>query len=206
MSRLAELQRRAYARDSSAEERASAQAELVALRGRMPPTFDPPRATLWPRPHRLWILGIVVAVLLGGAIIAGAQHPPSSLLIFERAQSQRDLTAPTWLPVTSYHNRVGDHPDLSSVRWLTSVDEWEVYVYLTETDGLCLRTASGLSGGGTCTSLAAFERYGIVYSFATRPVADPDYISIFWGPTGAPRVYDRVPEELYRAGIEDRVP
>jgi hypothetical protein len=206
MAGLAELQRRAYARDSSAQERAEAEAELALLRGRIATEFELPRPPLWSRPHRLWMLGLVVAALLGGAIVAGAQHPPSSLLLFERTQDSRDLEAPTWLPVTSYHNRVGDRPDLSSLRWLTSVDEWEVYVYLTETDGLCLRTASGLSGGGKCTSLEAFERYGIVYSFATRPVADPDYISIFWGPTGAPRVYDQVPEELYRAGVEGRIP
>lgn len=206
MPGLAELQRRAYARDSTPEQRAAAEAALAVLRGRGGTRFEPPHPTLWLRPRRLWILGIVVAAVLGGAIVAGAQHPPSSLLIFERPQNSRDLQAPTWLPVTSYHNRIGDRPDLSSVRWLTSVDEWDVYVYLTATDGVCLRTASGLSGGGRCTSLAEFERYGIVHSFARRPVADTDYISIFWGPTGEPRVYDEVPEELYRTGVEKRIP
>lgn len=216
MTELAELQRRAYARESTAEERAAAERELAALRASMdarreiealhaslaatqpidtePAQFGIPEHWSVPHPHpaALWMLA---ALSLAGAVASSVLPARPSLEVFDRPATAADRGGPEWLGRTS----IGE-VSAGPMRWLGADRGWNIYGILTDDDRVCLWVADPTSGNGGCTSLTAFETGGL--GIGAKRADEPEYLTVFWGPTGDARLYELPIEEVLRSGLE----
>ncbi|MCU1410693.1 MAG: hypothetical protein JWR04_1400 [Rhodoglobus sp.] len=169
MSELEELRRRAYGRPVSAADAAQAQAalQLLADRVRMP---EPPPPVEAPAvasvPARGKLLLAAAAALATGIALA----PTPSLDVF--AADQQGV--PAWPGAPA-----GD----DGIRWLGSLGEWDVFGLITAGGNICVTAfADGASGGGSCTSRAAFAVNGLELG--------ADTLTVQWGPKGEARLDD----------------
>ncbi|MDI1335954.1 MAG: hypothetical protein PSU94_07185 [Lacunisphaera sp.] len=129
-----------------------------------------------PRRATLLLAGASLATALIASGVALAPHP--SLEIFAAPQSG----VPAWPGAAA-----GD----DDIRWLGSRGSWDVFALRTAGGNVCVTAfVAGASGGGSCTSLIAFERNGLVLetSSGAGPVAS--YLTVTWGPFGGAQLDD----------------
>lgn len=161
-----ELLRRAYGRPLSAADAAQAQAALRELEGaRMPdllPPARPPAVASVPRRGKLLL---AAAALAAAALATGVALAPSpSLEVFAAEQHG----VPAWPGA-----RAGD----DDIRWLGTLGPWDVFGFITSGGNVCVTAFSdGASGGGSCTSDAAFSAHGLRLQTGT--------LAVRWGPVG----------------------
>lgn len=183
MTGLAELQRRAYARDSTAEDRAAAGAALAALRPAAPdhdgfavPVFDRPRV---PRTLLAALLGSTAGLALVATVVATFVPPAAALDVFDRPATARDAAAPSWA--------LGD--GASDIHWLADEGEREFYAYRDASAGICLAIVSGVTGFRTCSPVDRFARDGMAITSYEREAMDRiNRVSVRWLPSGELRV------------------
>ncbi|MCU1410694.1 MAG: hypothetical protein JWR04_1401 [Rhodoglobus sp.] len=186
---LADLKRRAYARPTSAEDAAEAQAELARLA--IPEHVD----VDWyiPPTQRIVVGGrakVAIAALALAAAFAAVVNtipPGGSLDVFDRAQSPADLTAPGWAILSGFESPIGAE-DLT-IRWLADFDGSRLYAYRTTEGFVCLSLVHGMGTRITCTSPIDFEDSGLRLAYGTTSMEGPA-LTVVWGPDGGPMFYD----------------
>lgn len=180
MSRLVELQRRAYARESTPEERASAEAELAALRETKVadepfgiPSWSASRA---PRLLLALLLGASVGTGLVATVNATFVPPATALEVFDRAATAQDAGAPRWAFVGG----------ASQVRLIAVVRQRQVFAYLNDAGEVCIALVDGALANGTCTSAEQFARSGLTLtSYDREAMQRINRVVVTWGPDGA---------------------
>lgn len=179
MPGLAELQRLAYARESTPEERAAAEAALAALRE--PPRVDEPftvPALAPARPPRMLLAALLGAAAGAGlvATVAVAFVPPAAALdVFERPATAQDALGPQWAFLGG----------VVQVRLLAVDDGRQVFGYLDEAGEVCIALVDGALANGTCTSVDEFARHGLALTSYDREAMDRiDRVRVTWSPDG----------------------
>ncbi|CAN5395280.1 hypothetical protein BH11ACT5_BH11ACT5_22050 [soil metagenome] len=178
MSDLEALRRRAYGRPVSAADAAEAQAalQLLADRDRMPEPPPPVEAPAVASSTARSKLLLAAAALAAAALATGiALAPTPSLDVF--AADQQGV--PAWPGA-----RAGD----ADIRWLGSLGQWDVFGLITSGGNVCVTAfVDGESGGGSCTSRAAFGVGGLALETS---VGAKSFLSVQWGPKGEAHLDD----------------
>ena len=176
---LEELKRRAYSRPGS--EALDAQFRLAQLEQDRADeawliehlAIEPPDDTA---PARGSVVGLALLTL--GVLVAAtvtALTPPSSLDVFDRAQTARDISRPAYAALWA---------DNGSLRWLGSGAGADVYGFYDGYGNVCLATAIDGNNAASCGPIKQFSEVGAQLTTSTAS----GVITVLWGPRGDPRI------------------
>lgn len=182
---IADLKRRAYARPTSAEDAAQAQAELarLAVGERAEDEWYIP-----PAPHstaggRVKIGIAVLAALAALGALVNTPAPGGSLAVFDRPQNPDDLTAPGWAILSGFESPQGAED--VTIRWLADFGDARLYAYRTAEGFVCLSLVHGVGTRISCTTPVEFAASGLMLGYGTTANQGPA-ITVLWGPDGGP--------------------
>jgi hypothetical protein len=173
-----ELRRRAYARDSTPEQRTVAEAELAR---RMPAplgtefTLPPLRTRAMPRLLLVALLGAVAGLGLVATVSATFVPPALALEVFDRPAIDADAAAPAWVA-----------PDAVDARWLTDEASWSLFAYRTASGEVCVAAVKlSTNTGRSCTLQESFVRAGLKLTVYAREPGRVDRLTVVWHPDGS---------------------
>jgi hypothetical protein len=173
-----ELRRRAYARDSTPEQRAAAEAELAR---RMPAprgagfTLPPLRTWAVPRLLLTALLGAIAGLGLVATVSATFLPPAVALEVFDRPSTDADAAVPEWVA-----------RDAVEARWLAVEASWSLFAYRTASGEVCVAAVKLSTGGGTsCTPAERFVREGLQLTVYAREPGRVDRFTVAWHPDGS---------------------
>lgn len=185
---LDELKRLAYGRSDDPDAAARAQRELAELAA-PPVPLEPP-----PLPRTRTITTGALAALLTAALLLSviatviALRPPSSLTVFDRAQTARELEPPEMVSVVSRETEgAGLTYTAGSSRLLKTSGANEIWAWRDGEGQICLGIFSNAVGSSSCTDESEFAVRGLEIGVGGLGIG-MESTSVHWGPTGDPVV------------------
>jgi hypothetical protein len=142
-------------------------------------------------PWALLASGLALAAAIG---VVGGSLPRPSLDVFALLQSGADRAAPDALYAPAPGVTGSTRPDAGTVRLLAEQDGVRVFAYRTFDDLVCAWAGDGDRAVTGCADPDVASTAGLVLA--------GDSLSVFWGPTGAPRIYELPLGLVYDAGLE----
>jgi hypothetical protein len=191
---------RALDREASTGRALDAAIAAVELATRPPETPDVPEFRL--RHGTRSAVTVALAVVLFAVAATATTYRPDSLAVFDTAPTAQNLGAPDARAAAT--RAVGYVED---VRLIGRAEGLDVFAFLDPQFGVCLSVVdANRAASGSCTKLSAFRERGLFVQVNRRSLTAGTDLSIFWGPVGTLRIYPYTLEEVFRGGLETRLP